>query len=92
MPASEDFRRQMEGYGLTTVRVCYRFPDNPRIINPNWLLRQFYDVWPEFPELNRYLEWWQREVEGPIDSVIITHSRLIKPAEIRLIDGDFKLN
>ena len=29
---SQDFRRQLEGYGLTTANILYRRPDHP------WLL------------------------------------------------------
>ncbi|TMJ68454.1 MAG: Usg family protein, partial [Alphaproteobacteria bacterium] len=27
--ASKDFRRQLEGYGLTTAQILYRLPDHP---------------------------------------------------------------
>ena len=27
--ASADFRRQIEGYGLTTANILYRMPDHP---------------------------------------------------------------
>lgn len=92
MPVSDDFRRQLEGYGLTTAKIRYCLPDNPRIISPNWLVRQFYDVWPEFPELRAYLNFWQEEIEGPLHSVTIMHARLITPAEVRMIDHEFWLN
>ena len=29
--ASADFRRQIEGYGLTTANILYRMPDHPEI-------------------------------------------------------------
>ena len=28
---SEDFKRQLEGYGLTTARILYRLPDHRRL-------------------------------------------------------------
>ncbi len=34
---SKDFRRQVEGYGLTTAEILYRRPDHP------WLLQAY--VW-----------------------------------------------
>ena len=77
--ASEDFRKQMAGYGLTTANILYRRPDHP------WLLQayvwQAYDVCPNFPELQRFLEFWQTSLEGMLHSVTVAHSRLIKPAE-----------
>ena len=43
---SEDFRRQLEGYGLTTANILYRRPDHP------WLLQTYvwqdYDLCPQF--------------------------------------------
>jgi len=90
--ASEDFRRKLEGYGLTVARIWYCFPDNPEVINPRWMLWQFDDIYPRFPRLMTFLHFWPEKIEGPLHSVEVMHSKLIKPAEIRLIDGDFKFN
>jgi uncharacterized protein Usg len=86
----EDFRRQLEGYGLTTARILYRRPDHP------WLLQtyiwQAYDLHPKFPELNRFLAFWREKLEGPLHSVLVAHSRLIQPAEFRSVGGEFRLH
>ena len=88
--ASQDFKRQMRGYGLTTAQILYRRPDHP------WLLQTFvwqnYDLFPKFPELQRFLAFWVEKLEGPLHSVMVAHSRLIKPAELKAIDGEFRLN
>jgi uncharacterized protein Usg len=87
---SQDFARQMSGYGLTTAHILYRRPDHP------WLLQAFvwqeYDLWPRFPALERFLAFWQREIEGPLHSVTVAHSRLIQPAELRVVDSVFRLH
>jgi uncharacterized protein Usg len=87
---SEDFRRQLEGYGLTTARILYRCPDH------RWLLQSYvwqdYDLWPEFPQLQKFLTFWQDQLEGPLHSVTVAHARLIRPAEIRPIGGEFRLH
>ena len=44
---------------------------------------QDYDLCPNFPELNSFLAFWLEKLEGPLHSVTVAHSRLIKPAEIR---------
>jgi uncharacterized protein Usg len=31
--ASAEFRRQLEGYGLTTANILYRMPDHPDILH-----------------------------------------------------------
>ncbi|KAB2887219.1 MAG: aspartate-semialdehyde dehydrogenase [Desulfobulbaceae bacterium] len=87
---SKDFKRQVEGYGLTTAQILYRRPDHP------WLLQTYvwqeYDLCPDFPELNGFLRFWQKSIEGALHSITVAHSRLIRPAEIRAVDGVFRLN
>jgi uncharacterized protein Usg len=87
---STDFQKQVAGYGLTTAHILYRRPDHP------WLLQSYvwqdYDLCPKFPVLNKFLEFWLNKLEGPLHSVTVAHSRLIKPAEIRAINGEFRLH
>jgi len=45
-----------------------------------------------FPVLNRFLAFWLEKLEGPLYSVTVAHSRLIKPAELRAIGGEFRLH
>lgn len=93
MSVSEDFKKQIEGYGLTTAQIYYRMPDKPTIICPHWFLWQQYDVCPLFPELFKFLNYWHAKLEGPIHSVTVAHERLVKPAEIRPnVSGTFELN
>jgi len=88
--ASRDFRRQLEGYGLTTAQILYRLPDHPSLLQT--YVWQDYDLCTRFPVLNRFLAFWLEKLEGPLYSVIVAHSRLIKPAELRAIDGEFRLH
>jgi uncharacterized protein Usg len=87
---STDFKRQVNGYGLTTAHIFYRRPDHL------WLLQTYvwqdYDLWPNFPVLQGFLQFWQRQLEGPLHSVTVAHSRLVAPAELRAVDGVFRLN
>ena len=87
---AEDFKKQLGGYGLTTAQILYRRPDH------QWLLQTYvwqnYDLFPKFPELKKFLAFWVDKLEGPLHSVMVAHSRLIKPAELKAIDGEFKLN
>ncbi len=87
--ASRDFRRQLEGYGLTTAQILYRLPDHPSLLQT--YVWQDYDLCPRFPVLNRFLAFWLEKLEGPLHSVTVAHSRLIKPAELRTIGGEFRL-
>jgi len=88
--ASSAFLKQMEGYGLTTANILYRLPDHPKILQS--YLWQDYDIYPDYPELRKFLAFWSRNLEGPLHSVTIAHCRLIKPAELSYCDGEFTLN
>jgi uncharacterized protein Usg len=87
---STDFRRQLEGFGLTTADILYRMPDHPGILQ-NYIWQQ-HDLHPHFPELKKFLAFWARELDGLLYSVTIAHARLLRPAEIRAVDGEFQLN
>lgn len=88
--ASSDFRKQVEGYGLTTAHILYRRPDH------RWLLQSYiwqaYDLFPVFPELTKFLQFWEKQLEGPLHSVQVAHQKLIKPAELRTVEGVFRLH
>jgi len=87
---SRDFQRQVQGYGLTTAQILYRRPDHP------WLLQTYvwqnYDLCPDFPELQGFLQFWQKSIEGALHSITVAHSRLIKPAELKAVGGVFRLH
>jgi uncharacterized protein Usg len=87
---SKDFRKQVLGYGLTTAEIVYRRPDR------HWLLQTYvwqdYDMFPNFPALQDFLAFSQRKLEGPLFAVTVAHSRLIKPAELRAVEGVFRVH
>jgi uncharacterized protein Usg len=89
---SEDFRRQLEGYGLTSAKIFYTKPDAPWLINPNWLFWQDYDLCPHFPGLFQLLNNWQKKLDGKPVIVRVAHANLIKPAEIRMVGSEFRLH
>ena len=53
---------------------------------------QNYDLFPKFPALKDFLSFWEKELDGPLFSVTVAHSKLIKPAELRTVDGVFRLH
>jgi uncharacterized protein Usg len=75
---------------LTTAEILYRRPDR------QWLLQTYvwqdYDLFPDFPALKDFLAFWQQELDGPLFAVTVAHSKLIKPAELRAVDGVFRLH
>jgi uncharacterized protein Usg len=89
MSVSSGFRRQLEGYGLTTAEIVYRMPDHPALLQS--YVWQEYDLFPKFPELHRFLDFWTRTLDGALFSVRVAHDRLIKPAELRAM-GEFRIH
>ena len=88
--ASGDFRKQVLGYGLTTAEILYRLPDHPSLLQT--YVWQDYDLFPKFPALKEFLAFSQAKLDGPLYGVTVAHSKLIKPAELRAVDGVFRLH
>jgi uncharacterized protein Usg len=87
--ASHDFARQIAGYGLTTAGILYRMPDHPAILQE--YICQEYDLAPRFPELNRFLAFWQASLDGKLFRVTVSHKDLIGPADLEAVSGEFML-
>lgn len=85
-----EFRKQLQGYGLTTAHILYHLPDHPRILQT--YVWQDYDLAPHFPVLEKFLAFWRETLEGPLHSIRVAHRRLIGPSEWRKVDIDFRLN
>ena len=88
--ASADFRAQLQGYGLTTADILYHLPDHPGLLQR--FVWQRYDLHPHYPELRRCLDFWRASLDGPLHSVRVAHERLIKPAEWRKVNEEFRLH
>jgi uncharacterized protein Usg len=85
-----DFGLQVAGYSLTTAEILYRLPDHPTLLQS--FIWQEYDVHPRFPRLKGFLDFWTRNLEGSLFRVTVAHKKLITPAEVKLIAGDYRLN
>jgi uncharacterized protein Usg len=90
MQASPEFRKQLQGYGLTTAEILYRMPDHPSLLQS--YIWQDYDLFPDFPALKGFLDFWTRTLEGPLFRVTVGHRRLIRPAELKALGGEFRLH
>jgi uncharacterized protein Usg len=85
-----DFKSQVAGYSLTTAEILYRLPDHPSLLQS--FIWQEYDLHPRFPRLKTFLDFWTRNLEGKLYRITVAHRKLITPAEVRLIDGYYRLN
>ena len=73
---TNDMALQLRGYGVTTAQILYRMPDHRQLLQS--FVWQHYDLAPDFPEMKRFLKFWQEKLDGPIHSVSYVHRRLCR--------------
>ena len=81
---------QLSNYRLTTAQIFYHMPDHPTLLQE--FIWQELDLAPMFPVLNKFLYFWQGNLEGKLHSVAVAQCRLIKPAEFRAVEGQLYLH
>lgn len=85
-----DLELQLKNYRLTTAEILYHMPDLPTLLQS--FVWQKLDLAPHFPELKKFLEFWEQRLDGKLHSVRVASAQLIKPAEVRLTDGEFVIH
>lgn len=80
----------LKGYGLTKAELTYHMPDYTHVLNT--FVWQEYDLAPDHPRLFEFIEFWQREIDGPLHSVRFAHRKMIGPGEWRNVVGEFQLH
>jgi uncharacterized protein Usg len=53
---------------------------------------QFLDRAPRFPELRRFLDFWDGNIDGKIHSVSVMTSEVIGPARMSQVQHEFLLH
>ena len=89
-PDRSETELMLKGYGLTTAEFYYRMPDYRSVINT--FVWQNYDLAPDYPEMFRFIEFWQDKIEGPLHSVTYVHKKMIAASEWRSLKGEFILH
>lgn len=89
-PSGQAFLDQLNGYRLTTAQICYHLPDYPQLLQE--FIWQQLDIAPDFPQLQQFLNFWERRIDGRLHSVTIASAALVSPAELRMADGMFAVN
>jgi uncharacterized protein Usg len=85
-----EFERQLAGFSLTTAEILYKLPDHPSLLQT--YIWQDYDLHPLFPKLRSFLDFWARNLEGPLHCVRVAHNRLIHPREFHFKNGNLVVN
>jgi uncharacterized protein Usg len=79
----------LKGYRLTTAEILYHRPDHPVLLQT--FVWQEYDLIPKFPVLNKFLRFWQNELEGRLHSVRIAATGIVTPVDLKYVRGEFTL-
>jgi len=85
-----EMEKLLTEYRLTTAEILYHLPDHPSLLQT--YVWQEYDLLPEFPELKKFLDFWERELDGKLHSVTIASSDLVKPADVILSPGNLTIH
>jgi len=74
---------------LATVQVIYHIPDYIHILNEfAW---QTEDEIPNYPRIHRFLDYWDKHIDGPIKEVYI-HDHDALNGVVRHVDRRYKIN
>jgi len=80
----------LRGYRLTTAEILYHLPDHPKLLQS--FIWQEFDMAPKFPALNKFLHFWETQIEGKLHSVRVASRGLISPAELKLVGKELTLH
>jgi|HigsolmetaAR201D_1030396.scaffolds.fasta_scaffold59647_1 uncharacterized protein Usg len=80
-----DLQRQFRNWRLTTAEITYHMPDHPAMLQT--FLWQKLDLPPRFPELRKFLEFWEKNIDGPLHSVRIGHVEILSPPKWRALES-----
>ncbi|MBV9332268.1 MAG: usg protein [Alphaproteobacteria bacterium] len=85
-----NLEQRLRGYRLTTAEILYHMPDHPDLLQT--FIWQELDMAPRFPVLNKFLHFWEEQIDGKLHSVRVAARGLICDAELTLAAGEFCLN
>jgi uncharacterized protein Usg len=72
--------RQLQGWRLTTAEILYHLPDHPAVLQS--YIWQNLDLAPKYPELARFLAFWESSLDGRLHSVRLAQSAIVAPARV----------
>ena len=85
-----EIEHQLNGYRLTTAEIIYRMPDHLDLLQT--YIWQSLDLAPAFPRLHKFLDFWEREIDGPLYAVKVAGSEILSLAHTRHVDHSMMLH
>ena len=72
---------QIKDFRLTTAEILYHMPDHPALLQT--YVWQNMDLVPGYPELRRFLDFWEANLDGKLHSVRVAAGAPLKPTPLR---------
>jgi uncharacterized protein Usg len=72
---------------VASVQVVYYIPDYLNLVNE--FVWQTKDQLPEYPRITRFLDYWDKNIDGPIKEVYIYDH---EESKIRHVNRKYKIN
>jgi uncharacterized protein Usg len=86
----KSFIVQLKNYRITTAEILYWMPDHRHVLQS--YIWQNLDLAPRFPNLTKFLEFWERNLDGRLHRVRVASAEFVKPAEFGFASGLYQLN
>ena len=85
-----DFEDAWVGYRLTTAEITYHLPDHPSLLQT--YIWQEFDIAPQYPRLQDFLQFWLKEIEGKLHSVKVCTGGPLMPNSVHMPTFTFALH
>ena len=72
---------------VASVQVVYYIPDYMNLVNE--FIWQTEDQLPEYPRITRFLDYWDKNIDGPIKEVYIYDH---EEAKVKHVERKYKIN
>jgi uncharacterized protein Usg len=82
---ADELTLRLRGWRLTTAEVLYYMPDHPALIQS--FVWQTLDLAPAYPRIQKFLDFWRREIDAVIHSVRLGSGQLLAPAPVQRVDA-----
>ena len=74
----------------TTVEILYRMPDYPDLLQ--CFVWQKLDTVPDYPKLQKFLDFWDQNLDAPIHSVRVAGRDIVGRPTLRCVDRSFVIH
>ncbi|MBA4749969.1 MAG: Usg family protein [Alphaproteobacteria bacterium] len=77
-------------YKLMTAQILYHLPDYPSLLQT--YIWQDLDLAPDFPTLMKFLDFWDKNLEGRMHSVTVTHAEPVLEPKMRFYQQSLEIH